>query len=67
MSTPHFPYAARREKRKPVDHGPDNKVFTRYFWIGVRDAVVFGFVLAIGFVFAALSIWFESKEDLERF
>jgi hypothetical protein len=27
-----FPYVARRERRKPVDHGPDNSEFGKKFW-----------------------------------
>lgn len=63
MKTPHFPYVARREKRKPVDHGPDNKQFERREGVKFTTVLIVCFWFAVGLVCAALSMWFENVED----
>jgi uncharacterized membrane protein len=58
-----FPYMARRERRKPVDHGPDNKQFERREGLKFGTVVLVCLMFAIGLVVAALSAWYENVED----
>jgi hypothetical protein len=43
-----FPYVARRERRKPVDHGPDNRSFTKQLLWDLLLIIVVGCISAAG-------------------
>jgi hypothetical protein len=49
-----FPYMARRERRKPVDHGPDEPGLLRKLITGI----VVGFFVVGAFIGACIAILF---------
>jgi hypothetical protein len=51
-----FPYMARRERRKPVDHGPDNLDFGKQL---LKDILLMSVITAVG-LFGIAAIMYYS-------